>query len=136
MPDRKNPGAGQSRVSENGPVPLPVEGGDQEAVTGEPFSSLPGLTTTRGPNTASNTEFVSIGFGSLVAINRVLAVIGPDSAPVRRFLRDARDRGLLMEATFGRKTKAVILLDSGHVLTAALQPETIISRFENQKKKS
>jgi regulator of extracellular matrix RemA (YlzA/DUF370 family) len=105
----------------------------QEEIQGTPFGEMPGLTRTRGPGNSSPPEFVSIGFGSLVAINRVLAVIAPDSAPVRRLLRDSRDRGLLIDATFGRKTKAVLLLDTGHVLTAALQPETIIGRLEQQR---
>lgn len=77
-------------------------------------------------------DFISVGFGSSVAINRVLAVVAPDSAPIRRLLRDSRDKGLLIDATFGRKTKAVLILDSGHVLTAALQPETIIGRVRNR----
>jgi len=78
-------------------------------------------------------DFVSVGFGSSVAINRVLAVVAPDSAPIRRLLHDARDKGLLIDATFGRKTKAVLVLDSGHILTAALQPETIISRVKHKQ---
>lgn len=108
---------------------------DLAAVGGIPFAPVPGLTQTKGPGSASPPEFVSIGFGSLVAINRVLAVISPDSAPVRRLLRDARDRDLLVDATFGRKTKAVLLLDTGHILIAALQPETIIGRLEIQRQK-
>lgn len=112
-------------------------GQDDEAdpvkIEGTPFTALPGLTQARGTGNSSPVEFVSIGFGSMVAINRVLAVIAPDSAPVRRMLRDARDKGLLVDATFGRKTKAVLLLDSGHVLTAALQPETIIGRLEKNR---
>jgi regulator of extracellular matrix RemA (YlzA/DUF370 family) len=77
-------------------------------------------------------DFISVGFGSAVAINRVLAVVAPDSAPIRRLLHEARDKGLLIDATFGRKTKAVLILDSGHVLSAALQPETIIGRVRNR----
>ncbi len=106
-----------------------------EEISGKPFSSISGLTRTGGAGT-NTAEFVSIGFGSLIAINRVLAVIDPDSAPVRRILRDTRDRGLLIDATYGRKTKAVLVLDSGHILTAALQPETIIGRLEQQRKKA
>ena len=80
----------------------------------------------------SEADFISVGFGSAVAINRVLAVIAPDSAPIRRLLHEARDKGLLIDATFGRKTKAVLILDSGHVLSVALQPETIIGRVRNR----
>ncbi len=104
-----------------------------EEIEGQPFAPVPGLTAARGPGSPTPLEFVSIGFGSLVAINRVLAVIAPDSAPVRRMLREARDKGLLVDATFGRKTKAALLLDTGHVLIAALQPETIIGRLEQKK---
>lgn len=106
---------------------------DLTASGGIPFAPVPGLTQTKGPGSVASPEFVSIGFGSYIAINRVLSIISPDSAPVRRFLREARDRNLLVDATFGRKTKAVLLLDTGHVLTAALQPETLVGRFENQK---
>ncbi len=121
--------------SKNKP-PTAVEEENQEEVAGNPFSNIPGLTRTIS-NTGHNypAEFVSIGFGSLVAINRLLAVISPDSAPVRRLLRDTRERGFLVDATFGRKTKAVLILDTGHILTAALQPETIIGRVEQQRKK-
>ena len=91
---------------------------------------LPSLVRTGGSGEA---DFISIGFGSSVAINRVLAVVAPDSAPIRRLLHDARDKGLLIDATFGRKTKAILILDSGHVLTAALQPETIISRVRSRR---
>lgn len=107
-----------------------------EKIEGAPFAALPGLTRTQGSGNTNLPEFVSIGFGSLVAINRVLTIIAPDSAPVRRLMRDARDQGLLVDATFGRKTKAVLLLDTGHVLIAALQPETILGRFEQKKQSS
>ena len=90
------------------------------------------LTTLVRAAGSGESDFVSVGFGSSVAINRVLAVVAPDSAPIRRLLHDARDKGLLIDATFGRKTKAVLVLDSGHILTAALQPETIISRVKNK----
>jgi extracellular matrix regulatory protein A len=78
-------------------------------------------------------EFVSIGFGSSVAMHRVLAVLAPDTAPVRRLVQDARADGMLLDATHGRKTKAVLVLDTGHVLAAALQPETILGRYNKTK---
>jgi extracellular matrix regulatory protein A len=78
-------------------------------------------------------EFVPIGFGSSVAMHRVLAVLAPDTAPVRRLIQDARDKGLLLDATHGRKTKTVLVLDTGHVLAAALQPETILGRYNRNK---
>ncbi len=80
-------------------------------------------------------EFVSVGFGGQVAMNRVLALLTPDTAPVRRLLHDARDKGLLIDATYGRKTRAVLVLDTGHVLVAALSPETITGRFQQKQGK-
>ena len=73
-------------------------------------------------------ELVHVGFGNVIALNRVLAILAPDSAPVKRLAQEARDRNLLIDATHGRKTKAVIVLDNGQVALAAIQPETIASR--------
>ena len=70
-----------------------------------------------------------IGFGNAVAMNRVVAVLSPNSAPIRRLMQQAKEKGSLIDTTYGRKTKSVIVLDSGHVLAAALQPETILSRL-------
>ncbi|NWJ45341.1 MAG: DUF370 domain-containing protein [Chloroflexi bacterium] len=78
-------------------------------------------------------EFVSVGFGGQVAMNRVLALLTPDTAPVRRLLHDARDKGLLIDATYGRKTRAVLVLDTGHVLAAALTPDTITGRYQQKQ---
>lgn len=78
-------------------------------------------------------KLVHIGYGSILAANRILAIISPESAPVRRMITQARDNGTLIDATYGRKTKAVIVLDTGHVLIAALQPETIANRIEQQQ---
>ena len=74
-------------------------------------------------------KLVHVGFGNIVAVNRVVALVSPDSAPVKRMIREARDRGTLVDLTSGRKTKAAIVLDSGHVVLAAIQPETIASRL-------
>jgi extracellular matrix regulatory protein A len=74
-------------------------------------------------------ELLHVGFGSIVVASRVLAIGSPDSAPMRRLVRQAKDEGRLIDATYGRKTKAVLILDSGHILTAALQPETIAGRL-------
>lgn len=78
-------------------------------------------------------ELVHVGFGSVVVASRVLAVVSPESAPMRRLVRQAKDEGRLIDATYGRKTKSVLILDTGHVLTAALQPETIAGRFGHQR---
>ena len=73
-------------------------------------------------------ELVHIGFGSIIALNRVLVITAPDSAPIKRLVQEAREQGTLIDATYGRKTKAIIILDNGHVVLAAIQPETIAAR--------
>jgi regulator of extracellular matrix RemA (YlzA/DUF370 family) len=73
---------------------------------------------------------VHIGFGNMVAADRVIAIINSSSAPLRRLREEARAAGLLVDATQGRKTRAVLIMDSKHVVTSALQPETISARFE------
>lgn len=72
---------------------------------------------------------VNIGYGNSVSAGRVVAVVSPESAPVKRLVADARENGLLLDATCGRRTRAVIVTDSRHVILSALQPETIISRM-------
>ena len=74
-------------------------------------------------------KLVNIGFGSLVAAGRILAVVDPDSAPIKRVVQEARDRGMLIDASFGRKTKAVILMDTDHVILSAIPSETIGARW-------
>lgn len=73
-------------------------------------------------------DLVHVGFGNIVALNRALAIMSPDSAPIKRMIQEARDANSLIDLTYGRKTKAVIVLDSGHLVLAALQPETIAGR--------
>ena len=74
-------------------------------------------------------QLVNIGFGSLISVERLIAVVSPDSAPVKRLVQEARDRGMLIDATFGRKTASVFIMDSDHVVLSALQPETVAARF-------
>ncbi len=74
-------------------------------------------------------RLINIGFGNIVAANRIIAIVAPDSAPIRRIIQDARDRGTLIDATYGRRTRAVVITDSGHVLLSAVQPETVAHRF-------
>lgn len=74
-------------------------------------------------------EFVSIGYGGLVAARRVIAVVAPDSAPVKRMVGEAKDHGMLIDATFGRKTAAVLVMDSDHVVLSALSVEKLAPRF-------
>ena len=74
-------------------------------------------------------KMINIGFGNIVSANRIIAVISPESAPVKLIISEARDKGLLIDATYGRKTRAVIVTDSSHVILSAIQPETVANRF-------
>ena len=74
-------------------------------------------------------KLVNIGFGNMVAANRLIAIVSPESAPIKRVIREAEDKGLLVNATYGRRTRAVIIMDSGHVILSAVQPETVAGRF-------
>ena len=74
-------------------------------------------------------KLINIGFGSMVAANRLLAIVEPDSAPIKRVIQEARDRGMLIDASYGRKTKAVILMDTDHVILSALTPENLSARW-------
>jgi regulator of extracellular matrix RemA (YlzA/DUF370 family) len=74
-------------------------------------------------------ELVHIGFGNILAMNRVIAIASPNSAPTKRIIQEARNKGLLIDMTNGRRTKAVIFTDSGHIVLAALAPETITGRL-------
>jgi regulator of extracellular matrix RemA (YlzA/DUF370 family) len=75
-------------------------------------------------------ELVHIGFGNIIAMNRVIAVASPNSAPTKRTIQEGRSKGLLVDMTSGRRTKAVIFTDSGHIVLAALAPETIHGRYQ------
>ena len=74
-------------------------------------------------------QLINIGFGNIVSANRVVAIVSPESAPIKRIITDARDRGQLVDATYGRRTRAVIITDSSHVILSAIQPETVANRF-------
>ncbi|HEY9748266.1 MAG TPA: DUF370 domain-containing protein [Allocoleopsis sp.] len=74
-------------------------------------------------------KLINIGFGNIVSANRVVAIVSPESAPIKRIITDARDRGQLIDATYGRRTRAVIITDSGHIILSAIQPETVANRF-------
>lgn len=78
-------------------------------------------------------ELLHIGFGSVVATNRVLAVMAPDSSPIRRMIQEAREAGRVIDLTYGRRTKSVIVLDSGHLVLAPIHPETMASRLVRQR---
>ena len=74
-------------------------------------------------------QLINIGFGNIVSANRVIAIVSPESAPIKRIITDARERGQLVDATYGRRTRAVIITDSSHVILSAIQPETVANRF-------
>ena len=77
------------------------------------------------------TEFIHIGFGNILAINRVIAIASPNSAPIKRAVQEGKNTSRLIDMTNGRKTKAVIIADSGHIILAALAPETITGRLQS-----
>ena len=74
-------------------------------------------------------KLINIGFGSMVAANRLLAIVAPESAPIKRVIQEARDRGMLIDASYGRKTKAVILMDTDHVILSAIPTENLYARW-------
>ena len=78
-------------------------------------------------------KLINIGFGSMVAAGRMLAVVSPDSAPVKRVIQEARERSMLIDASYGHKTKAVILMDTDHVILSAVSPETISARASEEE---
>lgn len=73
-------------------------------------------------------KLINIGFGNMVSSSRVLTIVSPESAPIKRIVQEAKDRSMLVDATYGRKTKAVILMDTDHVILSAIQPESIAAR--------
>ncbi len=82
-----------------------------------------------------NVNLINIGFGNIVAANRVIAVVSPESAPIKRIIQEARESGMLIDATYGRRTRAVIITDSDHVVLSAIQPETVSHRLDDSKEK-
>ena len=81
-------------------------------------------------------KLVNIGFGSMVSAGRILAVVSPDSAPIKRLIQDSRERGSAIDATFGRKTRAVLVMDTDHVILSALTPEALAQRLSGREERS
>lgn len=81
-------------------------------------------------------KLINIGFGNIVSANRVIAIVSPESAPIKRIIADARDRGQLIDATYGRRTRAVMITDSGHIVLSSIQPETVANRFISHRETS
>ena len=78
-------------------------------------------------------KLINIGFGNLVSASRLIAIVSPESAPIKRIIQDARERGTLIDATYGRRTRAVIITDSDHVVLSAVQPETVANRLSDEE---
>ena len=78
-------------------------------------------------------KLINIGFGNIISANRMISIVSPESAPIKRMIQDARDRGMLIDATYGRRTRAVVIMDSDHVILSAVQPETVAQRLSVKK---
>ena len=78
-------------------------------------------------------KLINIGFGNLVSAERLIAVVSPDSAPIKRMVQEARDRGVLIDATYGRRTRAVLIMDNDHLVLSALQTETVANRLAGER---
>ncbi|HHT35605.1 MAG TPA: DUF370 domain-containing protein [Firmicutes bacterium] len=76
-------------------------------------------------------KLINIGFGNIVAANRIVSIVSPESAPIKRIIQEARERGMLIDATYGRRTRAVIITDSDHIILSAVQPETVAHRLQS-----
>ncbi|NLK00355.1 MAG: DUF370 domain-containing protein [Clostridia bacterium] len=77
-------------------------------------------------------KLINIGFGNIVSANRIIAIVSPESAPIKRIIQEARDQGILIDATYGRRTRAVVIMDSGHIILSAVQPETVAHRLSSK----
>ena len=78
-------------------------------------------------------KLINIGFGNMVSANRLVAIVSPESATIKRIIQDAKDRGTLIDATYGRRTRAVLVTDSDHVILSAVQPETVANRLSDRE---
>ena len=78
-------------------------------------------------------KLINIGFGSMLSAGRVLAILSPDSAPIKRVIQEAKDRGMLIDASYGRKTQSVVLMDTDHVILSAVSPETLTDRWQGKE---
>ncbi|MFR0823571.1 MAG: extracellular matrix/biofilm regulator RemA [Clostridia bacterium] len=75
-------------------------------------------------------QLINIGFGNIVSANRIIAIVSPESAPIKRIVQDAKENGNAVDATYGRRTRAVLIMDSGHIILSAVQPETVAGRLD------
>lgn len=79
-------------------------------------------------------QLINIGFGNIVSANRIIAIVSPESAPIKRMVQEAKDSKMAVDATYGRRTRAVVIMDSGHIILSALQPETVAGRLDKEDK--
>ena len=82
-------------------------------------------------NTPNTSNTINIGFGNIALSNRIVAIVSPESAPIKRLIQETREKGKLIDATYGRKTRAVIITDCEYIILSAIQPDTMALRFEN-----
>ncbi|MGN1269768.1 MAG: extracellular matrix/biofilm regulator RemA [Clostridia bacterium] len=80
-------------------------------------------------------QLINIGFGNIISSDRIIAIVSPEAAPIKRLVQEAKDKGRAIDATCGRKTRAVIIMDSDHIVLSAVQPETVAGRFEDENTK-
>lgn len=78
-------------------------------------------------------QLINIGFGNIVSVNRIIAIVSPESAPIKRMVQESKDKGTAIDATYGRRTRAVIIMDSGHIILSAVQPETVAGRLDKDE---
>ena len=78
-------------------------------------------------------KLLNIGFGNMVSTDRLVAIVSPDSAPIKRMIQEGRDRGMLIDATYGRKTRSVVIMDSDHIVLSAIQPDTVAARLNGKE---
>ncbi|MCM1329330.1 MAG: DUF370 domain-containing protein [Ruminococcus sp.] len=78
-------------------------------------------------------KLINIGFGNMINAGRLITIVSPESAPIKRIIQDAKEKGGLIDATYGRRTRAVIIMDSGHVILSAVQPETVAGRLDDEE---
>lgn len=77
-------------------------------------------------------KLINVGFGNMISANRAVAVVSPDSAPIKRLIREAEDRGMLVNATYGRRTRSVVVMDSKHIILSAILPEKLATRLDGE----
>lgn len=78
-------------------------------------------------------KLVNIGFGNIVSVDRIISIVSPESAPIKRIVQEAKDSKMAIDATYGRRTRSVIIMDTGHVILSAVQPETVAARVEDDE---